>query len=129
MNSNDIWKFSRDSGVRVVSMDECVERGLAAVMAEARQIIGDAPCYLSFDIDRVDPAFAPGTSAPVIGGFTTREALQLIRGVDGLDLVGADLAQVSPPWDVSNLTSLAAANLVFEIICQVSRAMGRRMKR
>jgi guanidinopropionase len=129
MNSNDIWKFSRDSGMRVVSMDECVERGVASVMAEARQIVGDAPCYLSFDIDCIDPAFAPGTGTPVIGGFTTREALQLVRGVEGLDLVGGDLVEVSPPWDVSNLTSLAAANLVFEIICQVSRAMSRRAKR
>lgn len=128
MNSDEIWKFSRDSGMRVVTMDEFVERGLAAVMTEARQIIGDVPCYLSFDIDCLDPAFAPGTGTPVIGGFTTREALQLIRATSGMNLIGADLVEVSPPWDVSNLTSLAAANLIFEIICQTSLALSKRPK-
>lgn len=115
--NGDVWRFSRDRGMRVISMDECCDRGLVAVIDEAREIVGDAPCYLSFDIDALDPAFAPGTGTPVVGGFSSREAIQIIRGLRGLNLVGADLVEVCPPFDHSSTTALVGATLMFEMLC------------
>ncbi len=124
LNNDDIWKFSRAEGMRVITMEECIARGLDDVLAEARDIIGTNPCYLSFDIDALDPAFAPGTGTPVVGGFTSREAIQLVRGARGLNLVGGDLVEVSPILDSgSGVTSLAAATILFEILCVL--ALGR----
>ena len=120
--NSDVWRFSRTSGMRVVSMDEWCERGLVDVMNEAREIIGDVPCYVSFDIDALDPAFAPGTGTPVVGGFTTREAIQMIRRLRGLNLIGADIVELSPPFDIGGTTSLAAATLMFEMLCVVSES-------
>jgi guanidinopropionase len=91
--------------------------GEAAVIAEARRVVGDAPCYLSFDIDAIDPAFAPGTGTPEIGGFTPAEAQRMLRGLMGLRFVGADLVEVSPPFDQAGGTAMVAANLLFEILC------------
>ena len=127
--NGDVWRFSRTSGMRVVSMDEWCDRGVADVMSEVREIVGDAPCYLSFDIDALDPAFAPGTGTPVVGGFSTREAIQMIRRLRGLNLIGADLVELSPPFDVGSTTSLAAATLMFEILCIVSESYSSRMGR
>jgi guanidinopropionase len=121
-NSADVWKFSRESGMRIVPMQECVALGIDAVIGEIRRVVGDSPCYLSFDIDSLDPAFAPGTGTPVLGGFTTREALQLVRGLRGLNLVGADLVEVSPPFDASGITALAGATLMFEMLCLLSES-------
>jgi arginase family enzyme len=75
------------------------------------------PCYLTFDIDVVDPAFAPGTGTPQVGGPTSREIIALIRGLQGLHFIGADLVEVSPPYDSAEITSLLAANLLFEFLC------------
>lgn len=95
-------------------------RGVADVMAEARAIIGDQPTYLSFDIDALDPSFAPGTGTPEIGGLSTREAQAMIRLMEGANLVGADLVEVSPPLDPSGLTALTGATLMFELLCVMS---------
>jgi len=95
LNDSSIWAFSRTSGMRVIEMDEVDDRGIDEVIGEARAVIGDGPCYLSFDIDALDPAFAPGTGTPVIGGFTSREVLRLLRGLRGLQFVGADLVEVA----------------------------------
>lgn len=125
INDLDLWKFSHDSGMRVVYMEEFHELGVAKTLDVARRIVGEGPTYISFDIDSLDPAFAPGTGTPEIGGLTTLEAQHLIRGCSGLSLVGADLVEVSPPFDVGGNTSLAGANLVFELLCVLSEARVR----
>lgn len=122
INDRDLWKFSHDSGMRVIYMEEFYRLGVDKVLAEARQIVGTGPVYISFDIDSLDPAYAPGTGTPEIGGLTTLEAQLLIRGCQGLNLVGADLVEVSPAFDSADITSLAGANLLFELLCVLSDA-------
>jgi guanidinopropionase len=116
-NFTDGWDYSRESGMRVVFMHEAEEIGPDAVIAEARRVVGDGPVYLSFDIDALDPVHAPGTGTPEIGGFTSREAQRILRGLGGLDFVGADLVEVSPPFDHAQVTALAGATLMYEILC------------
>ena len=111
------FDWSRDRGFRVVQAEDCWHRSLAPLMEEVREAIGGRPVYLSFDIDGLDPAFAPGTGTPEIGGLTTAQGLEIIRGLRGLDLVGGDLVEVSPPYDPSGNTALVAANLLFEMLC------------
>lgn len=94
--------------------------GVEKVVAEARRVVGDEPVYVSFDIDSVDPSFAPGTGTPEIGGLTTIEAQGLIRGLRGLSIVGADVVEVSPPFDPSGTTALIGATIMFEILCIIS---------
>jgi len=125
-NSSDVWKFSRESGMRLITMEEVLQRPLSEVIAEARRVVGAGPCYLSFDIDALDPAFAPGTGTPVVGGFSSREALQLVRGLRGLNLVGADLVEVSPPFDSAHITALAGAMVMFETLCVLAESVSAR---
>jgi len=122
INDIDLWKFSHDSGMRVIYMDEFHQLGLDKTIAEARRVVGDGPVYISFDIDSLDPAFAPGTGTPEIGGLSTFEAQRLIRGCQGLHIVGADLVEVSPPFDPAGTTALAGANLLFELLCVLSES-------
>ena len=103
--------------MRVVFMDEFERLGVDAVIAEARRVVGDAPVYLSFDVDGLDPVYTPGTGTPEIGGITTREALGLLRGLQGLNFVGADVVEVSPPFDPSGNTALVGATLMYECLC------------
>jgi len=110
------WQDARDLGVRVVTMDEAAALGVPAVVAAIRAVAGQGPTYVSLDIDAADPAFAPGTGTPEVGGFTSRELLQLVRGLRGLRLVGFDLVEVSPPYDHGDLTAILAANLAFEFL-------------
>lgn len=124
-NSTEGWDYSRDSGMRVMFMDEVAEAGIARTVDEARRIVGNAPVYLSFDIDSLDPVYAPGTGTPEAGGLTTREALQLLRGLRGLDFVGADMVEVSPPFDVSGLTALHGATVAYEILCLMAEKFVR----
>ncbi|MEW9308038.1 agmatinase [Labrys neptuniae] len=119
------YDFARAAGVRIVFIEEFMARGVADVMAEARAIIGDQPAYLSFDIDALDPSFAPGTGTPEIGGMSTREAQAMIRLMEGAHLVGADLVEVSPPLDPSGLTALTGATLMFELLCVMAGYNGR----
>ena len=86
-------------------------------MAEIRDQMGHKPVYLSFDIDGLDPAFAPGTGTPEVGGLSVWQGLEIVRGCRGLSLVGADLVEVSPPYDASGNTALVAANLLYEMLC------------
>ena len=112
--------WSRDQGVRVVTAEECWYKSLDPLMAEVREFVGsDAPAYLSFDIDGLDPSVAPGTGTPEPGGLMASQGVEIIRGCYGLDLVGCDLVEVSPPYDTSGNTSLLAANLVFEMLCSL----------
>lgn len=113
----DDFDWPRSQGVRVVQVEECWYRSLTPLMAEVREQLGAGPVYLTFDIDGIDPAFAPGTGTPEIGGLTVPQALEIIRGCQGLELVGADLVEVSPPYDSSGNTSLLAANLLYEMLC------------
>ena len=92
-------------------------KSLTPLASEIRSKIGDAPVYISYDIDSLDPAFAPGTGTPEIGGLTSMQAMELIRGMRGLNIVGCDLVEVSPPYDTSGNTALTAANLVYEMLC------------
>jgi len=127
LNDPDMWAFSHDSGMRVVYMDEFAELGPAAAAVLAREVVGEGlPCYVSFDIDALDPAYAPGTGTPEIGGLTSLQAQQLIRGLAGLDVVGADLVEVSPQYDANDITALAGANLLFELLCVVAQARAAR---
>jgi guanidinopropionase len=98
-------------------IEEFFDRGVSNIMAEARNIVGDAPTYCSFDIDFIDPAFAPGTGTPEIGGPTSFQAQQVIREMAGLNLVGADLVEVSPPFDQTGGTGWLGASLMFELLC------------
>ncbi|MEI2415093.1 agmatinase [Orrella sp. JC864] len=126
-NSDEGWRYSLEQGMRVVFMDEFDALGAAAVAAEARRVIGSGPAYLTVDVDGLDPAYAPGTGTPEIGGLTTREALALLRGLDGLDLVGADVVEVAPPYDPSGNTALVGATLMYECLCLLARgAAGQR---
>jgi guanidinobutyrase len=112
------FQWAVDRGVRVVQAEECWLKSLSPLMEEVREIIGgDTPTYLTFDIDGIDPAFAPGTGTPEPAGLTSPQALEIIRGMWGTNLIGADLVEVSPPYDTSGNTSLLAANLIFEMLC------------
>lgn len=111
------FDWSRQQGFRVVQAEECWHRSLTPLMEEVRERIGDGPVYLSYDIDSLDPGVAPGTGTPEIGGLTTIQALEIIRGCRGLRLVGCDLVEVSPPYDPSGNTALIAANLLYEMLC------------
>ena len=113
----DDFDWCREQGFRVVQAEECWHKSLAPLMAEVRAQMGDGPVYLSFDIDSLDPAFAPGTGTQEIGGLTVWQALEVIRGLRGVNLVGADLVEVSPSLDPGGTTALVAANLVYEMLC------------
>ena len=115
--SPDDFNWGRDKGWRVVQAEECWHRSLKPLMAEVRAKIGAAPCYLSYDIDSLDPAFAPGTGTVEPGGLTIWQGLEIIRGCAGLNLVGGDLVEVSPPYDPSGNTALIGANLLYEMLC------------
>ena len=116
--SAEDFDWSRDQGARVVPAEECWYKSLMPLMEEIRGVIGpDTPTYLSFDIDGLDPSVAPGTGTPEPGGLTASQGIEIIRGVWGLDLIGADLVEVSPPYDTTGNTSLLAANLIFEMLC------------
>ena len=111
------WEFSYTSGMTVLHVEECCEMGMKNVIEKIKATVGDKKVYLSFDVDALDPAFAPGTGTPEIGGFSSREALQIIRGLRGLNFIGADLVEVSPPLDTGTMTSFLGANLMFEMLC------------
>ena len=117
MYGEDDFDFHRQHGITVVDIDQVKARGIPAVVADMRRLL-TGPAYMTFDIDGVDPAFAPGTGTPEVGGLTSHEAQHLVRGLAGLDLVGGDVVEVAPPFDgPGQITSLLAANLVFEFLC------------
>ena len=113
----DDFDWPRAQGFNVVPAHEIWWRSLVPLMGLLRESIGDHPVYLSFDIDGIDPAFAGGTGTPEIGGLTVPQALEIVRGLRGLNLVGADLVEVSPPYDPTGNTALLGANLLYEMLC------------
>jgi agmatinase len=114
--SEYLWEFSYESGMTVIHAEEMVEMGIPAVIEKALAVVGDGPTYLSFDIDSLDPAFAPGTGTPEVGGLTTREALEIMRGLRGVNLVGGDIVEVAPQYDATTNTVQAGAQVLFEIL-------------
>lgn len=127
--SADDMAFAEQSGMRVIYMEEFAKIGTDAVIAEARRVAGNGPTYISFDVDGIDPCFTPGTGTPEIGGLTTLEAQTVLRGLQGLDLVGGDVVEVSPPFDPSGNTALVGATLMFEILCLLADSLARRRGR
>ncbi len=111
------FDWSRQQGFRVVPIEECWHRSLTPLMKEVRKQIGPGPVYISFDVDSIDPAFAPGTGTAEIAGLTAPQAVELVRGAAGLDIVGADLVEVSPPYDPTGNTAVLGANLLYEMLC------------
>lgn len=117
----DDFDWGRKQGFTVIQAHECWHKSLSPLMADIRLEIGDAPVYLTFDIDGLDPAFAPGTGTVEVGGLTTMQGLEIVRGCQGLKLVGGDLVEVSPPYDPSGNTALLGANLLYEMLCVLPR--------
>ena len=117
--------FGEAHGVRMIMIEELRERGVEAVMAEARAIVGDAPTYVSFDIDALDPSQAPGTGTPEVGGIFVHEAQAIVRRLVGIDVVGADLVEVSPPFDPTGNTAWVGASLMFELLCVLADKVRR----
>ena len=115
-SSEYLWEFSYESGMTVIHAEEVSGLGIPAIIERAKAIVGDGPTYLSFDIDTLDPSFAPGTGTPEIGGLTTREVLELIRGLKGVNLVGGDVVEVAPQYDSTTNTAHAGAQVLFEIL-------------
>ena len=111
--------FADSVGIRVVKIEEFFDRGIQDVMAEAREIVGDKETYISYDIDFIDPAFAPGTGTPEVGGPNSYEALKVVRELAGVKIVGADMVEVSPPFDPSSNTAFLGVSVMFELLCQM----------
>ena len=120
------WAFSYESGMTVIHIEELYEMGIRAVIAKAREVVGDGPTYISFDVDGLDPVYAPGTGTPEAGGFNMFEAMQMMRGLTGLNIVAGDVVEVAPPWDPSGVTGLNGAQMMFEILCLMAETWGRR---
>jgi guanidinobutyrase len=122
----DDFDWARRQGVLVVQAEECWHTSLNPLMDEVRARLGtERPSYLSFDIDGLDPSVAPGTGTPEPGGLTGAQGLEIIRGCFGLDLIGCDLVEVSPPYDTTGNTALLAGNLVFEMLCSLPGCVRR----
>ena len=111
-----LWEFSYDSGMTVIHAEEVTELGIRAIVARARAVVGDGPTYVSFDVDGLDPAFAPGTGTPESGGLSAREVLALLRGLAGIDIVGGDVVEVAPQYDSGTNTAQIAAQALFELV-------------
>lgn len=115
-----LWEFSAESGMTVVHAEEIDALGLPAVIAKARGVVGDGPAYVTFDIDSIDPGLAPGTGTPEVGGLLPREALAIVRGLAGVDIVGGDVVEVAPQYDATTATAQIGAQMLFELLCLVA---------
>jgi len=115
-SSEYLWEFSKDAGMTVIHAEQVASMGVAEIVRMARQVVGDWPTYLSFDVDGLDPVYAPGTGTPEIGGLTTREALAIFHGLKGLAICGGDVVEVAPQYDPSTNTAQAGAQMLFEIL-------------
>ena len=111
--------FADSVGIRVIKIEEFFDRGIEDVMTEARAIVGEKETYISYDIDFIDPAFAPGTGTPEVGGPNSYEALKVVRELNGVKIVGADMVEVSPPFDPSSNTAFLGVSVMFELLCQM----------
>ena len=109
--------FAKAEGIRIITIEEFFQRGINDIMSEVRAIVGSKETYLSYDIDFIDPAFAPGTGTPEVGGPNSFQALEVIRKLSGLKFIGADVVEVSPPFDPSGGTAFLGSSILFEILC------------
>jgi len=123
--SNMFWEFSHASGMTVIYMEDFMTLGVSGVVEQARKVVGDAPVYISVDVDGFDPAYAPGTGTPEVGGITPREGLALLRGLNGLQVVGADVVEVAPQYDPTTNTSQLGAQLLFEEFALMAQSKPR----
>jgi guanidinopropionase len=122
MYGPDDFAFQQERGISVLPIDDVFRLGMDGVSARIRSVVGSGPVYVTFDIDAVDPAYAPGTGTPEVGGLSSYQAQALVRGLAGLSIVGGDIVEVSPPFDgPGQITSVLAANLLFELLCVVAR--------
>jgi len=126
--SSDDVKYSYDVGYNVVTMDEYEEMGRAAVIRKALEILGDGPIYISIDIDGLEPAYMPGTAVPEIGGILPRDMQVILRSLQGREIVGADICEISPCFDPTGITCVTVANLMFEITCLMADFIAQRSK-
>ncbi|WAP69199.1 agmatinase [Jiella pelagia] len=115
-SSEYLWEFSYETGMTVIHAEEISDLGIAAIVEKAREVVGDGPVYLSFDIDSLDPAFAPGTGTPEIGGLSSREAQAILRGLAGVNMIGGDVVEVAPQYDATTNTAHAGAQMLFELL-------------
>jgi len=115
-SSEYLWEFSKDAGMTVIHAEEVATMGIPEIVRLARAVVGDGPTYLSFDVDGLDPVYAPGTGTPEIGGLSTREALAIFHGLKGLNVCGGDVVEVAPQYDPSTNTAQAGAQMLFEIL-------------
>tara|TARA_B100000029_G_scaffold181600_1_gene179273 strand:+ start:661 stop:1596 length:936 start_codon:yes stop_codon:yes gene_type:complete len=113
--------WAKEQGITIITIDEYQKIGLKETRQIIKSVIGNSETYLTFDIDGIDPTFAPGTGTPEVGGFSVREAQNILRELNFINFIGADLVEVSPPFDLNNQTSLIAANIAFEILCLISK--------
>ena len=113
-------EFSQHHGMRVMFIEEFADIGVERCITEARKVVGSGPTYISFDVDGLDPVYAPGTGTPEVGGITTLDAQRLLRGLRGLDLIGGDVVEVAPPFDQTGNTALVGATIMFEILCLIA---------
>lgn len=123
-----LWEFSYESGMTVIHAEDIDRMGIATVIAKAREVVGAGPVYVTFDVDGLDPVYAPGTGTPEAGGLSMREALALLRGLAGLDIVGADVVEVAPQYDATTVTAQNAAQVLFTQLCLASIAHGTRRR-
>ncbi len=121
-NAEYLWEFSYASGMTVIHAEEFMRLGLDQTIARMRSVVGSGPVYISFDVDSLDPAFAPGTGTPEAGGLMTREAMELVRAAKGLAIVGGDVVEVAPQYDATTNTAQAAAQVLFEIFTGLAMA-------
>ncbi len=121
-----LWEFSYQAGMTVIHAESFHRMGVDSVIAEARRVIGEGPCYLSLDVDGIDPAFAPGTGTPEVGGLSPREVQILFQGLDGLDIVGGDVVEVAPQYDATTNTAQVGGQMLFEILCLMVRSGAER---
>ena len=119
----DDMKWAKDQGVTIITIDEYYKMGFEKSMKIVKDILGDSPSYFTFDIDGIDPTYAPGTGTPEVGGFNVREAQLIIRELNQINFIGADVVEVSPPFDVNNMTSLVGATIAFEILCAMTKTI------
>ena len=124
--TNEGWDYAVEKGMRIIFIEEFIKTGVESVITEARRVVGEGPTYISFDVDSLDPVYAPGTGTPEIGGLTTREAQALIRGLRGLNLIGGDVVEVAPAFDLTGNTALVGATMMFEILCLLAEAVASR---
>ncbi|MGL4243794.1 MAG: agmatinase [Beijerinckiaceae bacterium] len=127
-NAEYLWEFSYDSGMTIIHAETFMRLGVDETVKRIRKVAGSGPVYISFDIDSLDPAFAPGTGTPEAGGLQTREAMELVRGCAGLDVIGGDVVEVAPMYDATANTAQAGAQMLFEIFTVAAMARLKRGK-